>query len=404
MSTPDRRLLILGDYPVGYTNGIGETLSNLLEPWAEAGLFQVHPAHFEPSPRWARATAWRFDVPRPPAGWPAWSSPLYQPILKARQALAQHRLVEGASALIRRHGIEAVLTYPVTPWVLFAAVRLRRAFPGVRFGFYVMDDWEGHHTCFGLPFTPQRRAALAEMVDTADVRFACSHVMKRDYEQRFNTGWNVLHKGVPIEPPSAAPPWTGFTDILYTGGMNVFRFDAVLAFAEGLRRFRQQSGRPVTLTLLGPAPDREYAAGLAPYDFIRTESWVNNDACQRRMARADLLYLPLSFRDTLARIANLAMPTKFSEYLASGRPTIFHVPAPSEVQNLAAQAGLPLTINSVDPPDVCDLLLRLDREGLDLADYRLRAQRLLYDEFDQNVLRRRLAQALFPGEPPLARG
>lgn len=396
MPASDRRLLILGDYPIGYANGIGETLSNLLDGWGEGELFHAHPAHFSPSPRWASVTACRFDVPRPPAGWPAWGATLYKPVLKARQAAAQQQLVRDAAAMIEQHRIRAVLTYPVTPWILFAALQLRRQLPEVRFGFYVMDDWEGHHTCFGLPFTPKRRAALAGMIATADVRFACSHVMQRDYEQRFANGWGVLHKGVAMVTPPAAPPWRPFADILYTGGMNVFRFDAVLAFAEGLHRFREQSGRPVTLTLLGPEPDRAHAERLAPYPFVRTEPWVGNDACQQRMARADVLYLPLSFQDSVARIAELAMPTKFSEYLASGRPTIFHAPRGSEVQALAHRAGLPLTINSVDPQEICRLLQGLDRDGVDLADYQTRAQRLLREEFDQDVLRERLQLALFP--------
>lgn len=396
MPASEQRLLVLGDYPIGFANGIGETLSNLLNAWGDAEVFQAHPAHFSPSPRWASVTACRFTVPRPPSGWPAWGATAYQPILKIRQAAAQQQLVRDAAAMIERHRIQAVLTYPVTPWILFAALQLRRQLPNVRFGFYVMDDWEGHHTCFGLPFTPKRRAALATMIATADVRFACSYVMQRDYEQRFTNAWSVLHKGVPLIAPSAAPPWQPFTDILYTGGMNVFRFDAVLAFAEGLRRFREQSGRPVTLTLLGPEPDHAHAEALAPYPFIQTEPWVGNDACQHRMARADLLYLPLSFQASLARIAELAMPTKFSEYLASGRPTIFHTPAGSEVQALAHRAGLPLTISSVDPQEVCRLLQRLDRDGIDLADYQERAQRLLHEEFDQDVLRERLRLALFP--------
>ena len=36
------------------------------------------------------------------------------------------------------------------------------------------------------------------------------------------------------------------------------------------------------------------------------------------MAAADVLYLPLSFAPKLDRIANLAMPTKFSDILISG--------------------------------------------------------------------------------------
>lgn len=396
MPVPEARLLVLGDYPIGYANGIGETLSNLLADAPGTAVFQCYPDHLPPLPGSARGQVWPFRVPRRPARWPARAAALYQPVLKLQQLAAERRLVDLAVGVIRAARIDAVLTYPVTPWILFAAVRLRRLFPGVRFVFYVMDDWEGHHTCFGLPFTARRRAALAEMVATADARFACSHLMKRDYEWRFGNAWSVLHKGVDL---AALPPPGGswrFTNILYTGAMNMFRFDAVLAFVEGLRRFRDRSGRDVTLTLLGPEPDRNYAAALAPYGFVRTEPWVDNAECQARMAAADLLYLPLSFDPRLERIANLAMPTKFSEYLGSGRPAILHVPAASEVHAQATAAGLPLTLPTTDPAAIEAWLLDLDRRGVDVAEYRRRAWRLLATEFDQLVLRERLRAALTP--------
>jgi hypothetical protein len=396
MSAPESRLLVIGDYPIGYANGIGETLSNLLAGQSETAVFQCHPDHLVPLPGSALGRVSGFQVPRRPAAWPAGAAALYQPVLKLQQLAAERRLVDLAAGVIRRERITAVLTYPVTPWILFAVVRLRRLFPAVRFVFYVMDDWEGHHTCFGLPFTARRRAALAEIVATSDARFACSHLMQHDYERRFGTPWAVLHKGVDV---TALPPPGGswrFTNILYTGAMNMFRFDAVLAFVEGLRRFRERSGRDVTLTLLGPEPDRHYATALAPYPFVRTEPWVDNAACQQRMAAADVLYLPLSFERRLERIANLAMPTKFSEYLGSGRPAILHVPAASEVHAQASAAGLPLTLPTTDPAAVEAFLVDLDRCGIDVVDYQSRAWRLLETEFDQSVLRERLRAALFP--------
>ena len=394
----ERRLLVIGDYPIDFANGIGETLSNLLADHADAKLFQLHPGHLRPLAGKGRGLAATFTVPRRPSSWPDWASRWYQPILKLRQSTAEDELFHAASQLIKREQIEAVLSYPVTPWVLFAVVRLRRALPNVRFVFYVMDDWEGHHTCFGLPFTAKRRAALAEIVSTSDARFACSQLMATDYEQRFGNAWQVLHKGVDTNVPMPADAAFRFDNILYTGAMNMFRFDAVLAFAEGLQRYRANSGHDVTLTLLGPQLDREYASALAPYPFIRTEPWVDNLACQRRMAQADVLYLPLSFERRLDRIANLAMPTKFSEYLASGRPTIFHVPCESEVSRLAGSAGLPLILNTVDPAAVTAFFETLGASHIDLAAYRAKASALLVSEFDQTALRRRLATALAPQE------
>jgi len=177
--------------------------------------------------------------------------------------------------------------------------------------------------------------------------------------------------------------------------MNMFRWDAVLAFVEGMRRYRDRSGRNISLTLLGTELNRDYASALAPYPFVKAEPWIDNEACQRRLASADMLYLPLSFEAKLDRIANLAMPTKFSEYLASGRPTIFHVPRESEVHRLASGAGLPTIIDSVDPQAACQFLTRLDQDGIDLAGYRTRTEQLLRADFDQVVLRRRLATALW---------
>ena len=399
MPARDGRVLVLGDYPIGYANGIGETLSNLLAEHPDAALFQLHPDHLQPLNGDGRGQASTFVFPRRPESWPAMAASLYRPILKLRQRAEEDRLVERAAALIRRHQIEAVLMYPVTPWVLFAAVRLRRMFRDVRFVFYVMDDWEGHHTCFGLPFTAKRRAALAEIVETADARFACSHLMQQDYERRFRNTWGVLHKGADLDAvPDGETQWR-FTNILYTGGMNMFRFDAVLAFAEGLSRYRAQSGRNITLTLLGTAPDGDHAPALAPYPFIRMEPWVGNAECRRRMADADVLYLPLSFAPKLDRIANLAMPTKFSEYLVSGRPSIFHVPRASEVTSLAERAGLPMILNTTDPDEIRGFLARLDADGLDGAEYRARATRLLRNEFNQVALRERLRTALFDENP-----
>lgn len=398
MSATGRNLLVLGDYPVGFANGIGETLGNLLETFPDERLFQLSPSHFSPAVGRGRGQSHPFAMPRRPAWVPAILQGAYYPVLKAQQALAERALVAQAARVIHDRGIGAVLTYPVTPWVLFAAVRLRRRFPGLRFVFYVMDDWEGHHTCFGLPFTARRRAALNEMVATANVRFACSERMRVDYEQRFGNAWQVLHKGMPAALPAAATPrplvqpWR----ILYAGGLNVFRADAVVAFAEGLRRFRSLTGHDASLTLLGAADDRATAPELQPYDFVRFEPWVDNATCQRRLAEADLLYLPLSFLPRVERIAHLAMPTKFGDYLASDRPVIFHVPRTSEVFDLASAAGLPLTITSVDPDVICRQLQDFQANPPDPLDYRRRSQALLRERFSETVVQQRLLHALLP--------
>jgi len=169
-----------------------------------------------------------------------------------------------------------------------------------------------------------------------------------------------------------------------------------VAFAQGLQRFRAATGQDVTLTLLGAAGDRAGTPELQPYDFVYFEPWVDNATCQQRLAAADVLYLPLSFLPHVERIAHLAMPTKFGDYLAADRPVIFHVPHASEVCDLAVGAGLPMTITTTDPDAICRQLQGLHANPPEPSDYRVRSQTLLRDRFAEPALHQRLHQALFP--------
>lgn len=62
-ASPEGRLLVLGDYPVGYANGIGETLSSLLADHPDELLLQSHPDHLRPLDRQGRGRAATFHVP-----------------------------------------------------------------------------------------------------------------------------------------------------------------------------------------------------------------------------------------------------------------------------------------------------------------------------------------------------
>ena len=103
---PEQRLLVLGDYPIGYANGIGETLANLLADHPDAALFQLHPDHVQPLNELGRGRASTFVFPRPPISWPA-PAAFYKPILKLRQRAEENRLFARAVALIRVHQIDA---------------------------------------------------------------------------------------------------------------------------------------------------------------------------------------------------------------------------------------------------------------------------------------------------------
>src|SRR5215216_285275 len=112
-----RKLLVLTDYPIGFPSGFGETLFNLLEQYPENKLWNAYPGHLNPSPEKARGQPYRFDAPMRPNYWPQALNNYYYPILKIKQLNARRRLFNELCKLIKKSGITALLTCPVSPWL-----------------------------------------------------------------------------------------------------------------------------------------------------------------------------------------------------------------------------------------------------------------------------------------------
>jgi hypothetical protein len=132
-----------------------------------------------------------------------------------------------------------------------------------------MDDWQGHHESYDLPYSNRRRRLLAEAISRASKRFAVSREMAAHYEDSFGGTWQIVHNGINYEAVSTNGKIVSQPrKILLAGDINVFRFDAVFAFAEALQRFSRRTNAKLELTILGDVAD-EYAKPLSRLDVVR---------------------------------------------------------------------------------------------------------------------------------------
>jgi hypothetical protein len=295
--------------------------------------------------------------------------------------------------VVQRHSIQNLLVIPVSPWILSAALALHKQNPKLNLVVYVMDDWQGHHECHGLPYSQRRQRLLSEVIDRANVCIAVSREMATHYEEIFEKTWRVAHNGVRNDALlTRATVASKPQRILLAGDVNVFRFDAVIAFAEAIERFNQRCGASIEFRVMGEVAE-QHRASLSALRAVKLLNRQSHSECLQSMKTADLLYLPLAFSQRSARISLYSLPTKLPEYLASGKSVLFHAPKESAVFQVAERYDLKPRLSSVDPKAL-DAFFEMWPNGNGNSGYaESNAQRALLEEFDIERLAARFQSA-----------
>ena len=385
--------LVVADYPVGYNSGFGETLYNLFSGFPSEKLWSAHPAHVAPADDKRRAQSIDLPSPSRPRWLPNRIALAYYPLLKVQQFRASQHAVRLLADLVQKNSIRNLLVIPVSPWILSAALALHKQHPKLNLVLYVMDDWQGHHECHQLPYTGWRRRLLAEIVERANVRYAVSREMAAHYEQSFEKSWTVVHNGVRNERfLNGTNGASKSRQVLLAGDVNVFRFDAVIAFAEAIERHNRRNGDSIEFSVMGEVAE-QHRSSLSALRAVKMLSRRSHADCLDAMKGADLLYLPLAFGKRSARISLYSLPTKLPEYLATGKSVFFHAPKESAVFRVAERYDLTPRLATLDPA-VLDAFVETWSDGngndIDGAD---KVKRALREEFDLDQLSARFQAA-----------
>jgi glycosyl transferase family 4 len=382
--------LVIADYPVGYTSGFGETLYNLFSGFPSEKLWSAYPAHVAPAEGKRRAQSIELPSPARPRWVPNRISLAYYPLLKMQQFRASRDVVHQLAQVVQRHSIRNLLVIPVSPWILSAALALHKQYSKLNLVVYVMDDWQGHHESHQLPYTRRRRRLLSEIIQRANVRYAVSREMAAHYEESFGKSWTVVHNGVRNDSLSNGGVASKPRQVLLAGDVNVFRFDAVIAFAEAIERHNQRNGKSIEFTVMGDVAE-QHRSSLSAMHTVRMSSRRSHSECLDAMKAADLLYLPLAFGKESSRISLYSLPTKLPEYLATGKSVFFHAPQESAVFRVAERYDLTPRLATIEPAAL-DAFVETWANG-NGANCMDRAKRALREEFDIDRLAARFQAA-----------
>jgi len=377
--------LVIADYPVGFASGFGETLFNLFDGVQTEHLWSAHPKTNVPVANKRRGESIELPSPQRPAAIPSSLSLSYYPFLKAQQFAARRSSILQLSKLVTEKSIKNLLVIPVSPWLLSVALGVHKRHPDLKLVFYVMDDWQGHHESFGLPFSKTRQRLLKEIIERAAVRFAVSVEMARHYQDYYGHSWSVAHNGIDLASVASNGHRSSAKSVLLAGDVNVFRFDALLAFGQAIDRHNRHHTNQISFTILGDVA-AEYREQLAGLSGILLKGRTSHECCLEAMKTADLLYLPLAFAPRASRIALYSLPTKLPEYLATGRPVFFHAPSPSALYQVAERYDLEPRLATTDAKELDSVIAKWVTELHPDPVAIEKARKALSQEFDKRQL------------------
>jgi len=171
----------------------------------------------------------------------------------------------------------------------------------------------------------------------------------------------------------------GKLKIAFTGSVNKFNEDAVLAFLEAVKR----------------ANNIEVVfATSAKHNYLKEVSigFLSKKKCMELQRNADILFLPLSFESQFAEEIKCAFPCKILEYLAAGRPVLGVVPKESFMADFIKKNELGIVVTEASPEKIRDAIekLRNEEERKKFSQNALE----IVEKFDAKILSKRLCSLL----------
>jgi glycosyltransferase involved in cell wall biosynthesis len=131
-------------------------------------------------------------------------------------------------------------------------------------------------------------------------------------------------------------------------------------------------GKRISLHVYTPDVDSPAATRIAACPGIVVSPAVEWNRMPSLLEAADVLLLPLDFDERSVRFLRLSMPTKISEYLASGRPVLAYAPRGSAAAEYARAHGWSLVVDERDPAAIrraLDLLIADDALRMDMGSH-----------------------------------
>jgi glycosyltransferase involved in cell wall biosynthesis len=165
--------------------------------------------------------------------------------------------------------------------------------------------------------------------------------MSEEYYRRYGRHFAPFHNPVEVKAwlEYAKTDWNVNKQVfvvLYAGRIGTGTSNSILDIAESINRLCQK-GFSIIFEIQSRFGDHSVAKKLERFQCVRFCEYVKYESLPEKFSQADLLVLPMDFDAKNFRYIKYSMPTKTSEYMASGTPILVYAPAASALAHYACK-------------------------------------------------------------------
>ncbi|MFA5197625.1 MAG: glycosyltransferase [Patescibacteria group bacterium] len=217
--------------------------------------------------------------------------------------------------------------------------------------------------------------------------FVMSETMKEHYFQKYNLKTTLLRhpfdkKNVSLETKKDMVHKRRTYKIIYTGMIYEAQLDAIINLSQAVRQIPQ-----VEFHVYTPRGEKFLnEKGVIGGNNIFYHGFLNSKNMPTIQKDADILFLPMAFKNHYPEIIKTASPVKLAEYLSSGRPILVHAPAYAYISWYARKYGWGIVVDRPVVPELREAILKL------ISDVNL--QRVLIEKAQETALMHDTEQVL----------
>lgn len=261
---------------------------------------------------------------------------------------------------VEKEGITSILGFSDYGSALIGTYLIYKK-TGISYSLFLFDLYKGNF--FPFPGGILSRIYEKRLFENANKIIVTNKGTKEYYRRRY--GDEIADKMVIIynaafpepylkhqTPYNPKPPYT----IMFTGRVY---WPQIRSLKNLIRAVETMDYMDVRLKIYTPSP-KDYLEKLG----IKESKKVSLDMAPPQempaiQSKADILFLPLSWKTKSQPIINTATPGKFTDYLISGRPMLIHAPASTHVVKYAKENGAAMCVDKEDVGELKEAIKKL---------------------------------------------
>lgn len=265
---------------------------------------------------------------------------------------------------------------------------------------HIMDDYLSTMIKPGLRqgyWKKELDTQFRRLVDRAPLLMSICQEMSDEYEERYGRPFLPFHNPIDVQKwlRESREKWQNNTAfrIMYGGRIGPGTSDSVAEIAEAVDLLVKQ-GHNIHFEVFTYSQDERILGKIRSMRNCTTPPPLAHHEMPGKLASMDLLVLPIDFHEEGFRYIRLSMPTKASEYMASGSPILVYAPEKTALYKYAHRKGWAYTVSHNRIQDIADAILKLQQDPELRQHLGETGKKIAVDYHDAKIVREQFREAL----------